>query len=949
MIKRSKLRFYSLILSVLLLFSGITGCTKQAAESKTKGNTELSSNDNALKAANSAVSNNLELLDTKKEAADAESNYEYAKEILFWQPDQKLEVTSKSKLDSLKVDDKIPAVQFFLDDKFTIEIETKYDYEALADNNQKYTIYPNVNGLDAVGNLYHYEDTETKDSKQNIKEAIRLRGGSVGWSSGDIIYMLQNVNFETGEKLSKPIVTTIVMDREERQALTPEYYVNDNGEFYAQWDPVEGADAYAIVSYYKMPDMDRLDEMIKENNEKAKHHEKDAAPDDPLVINELEKVKEGKDDGTSNIFYMEDSKASIVDIVTDTKYSINEADFYADYIKKQAEAGYVTSSPNYIQTALLPESTRYLAVVALKKGTGTDGSEAAQDNANEDGTFSELLKELDEEVKEPGYFAIEESPLYDFNALAQRVPSYVKKYESKYPSTSKFTVDKAGDITSFIYVAMTDGSIRKHNLEYMDEYVVEPRDIDEDDNKETMQEVLSVKVKVKNTPFYFKYNIKEFDKANPDNDIEIIKNTFAETVKFKADIEEYPSKAPIVKIDKVNKTISFISDGEKKFYNSSLNGKDSSASNKPLSTLAISSVESDGGLSAYSDSERSECLPETVIASTKMSEEIAWALMTGQREFVLNYNTSSSEIAAAIQEACWQNQYILELDNPEGNIERQNDGSYLVEMDYFISDINQRKEMQKAMKAKATSILKSLEGKYSNSLDFLYQVNKYICDNVEYDWDTIADGDIKESTTRTAYGPLVEGKAICSGYSRAFQLLMTMSNFNCFVDGGVTPGGWHAWNIVKTKDGYYMVDCTWNDDSEVSNLYLMVPEEIYDKNHQSKRICITEDTTLERINYAYYGGNYDYLSNIGKAVTLNDLDNALYAYGSYSYCPNWLRVYDFHGDVKTYLTSAANALYDESGISVYYTAEWKDSEPNIIYFTSPQLDVTEKNYGEKIE
>ncbi len=947
MIKRSKLRFYSLILSVLLLFSGITGCTKQAAEIKTKGNTELSSNDNALKAANSAVSNNLESLDTKKEVADAESNYEYAKEILFWQPEQKLEVTSKSELNMSKADKNIPAVQFFLDDKFTIEIETKYDYEALADNNQKYTIYPDVNGVDAVGNLYYYyKATESEDSKLDIKEAIRLRGGSVGWSSGDIIYMLQNVNFETGEKLSKPIVTTIVMDREERQALTPEYYVNDNGEFYAQWDPVEGADAYAIVSYYKMPDMDRLDEMIKENNERAKQHEKDAAPDDPLVINELEKAKEAKYDGTTNIFYIEDSKASIVDIVTDTKYSINEADFYADYIKKQAEAGYVTSSPKYIQTAILPESTRYLAVVALKKGTGTDGSEA---DPVVDEAFSELIKELDEGLKEPGYFAIEESPLYDFNALAQKVPSYVKNMESKYPSTSKFTVDKAGDIASFIYVEMTDGSIRKHNLEYMDEYVIEPRDIDGDDGKEEMQEVLSVKVKVKNTPFYFKYNIKEFDKANPDKDIETIKNTFAEAVKFKADMEEYPSKAPIVKIDKVNKTISFISDGEKKFYNSSLNGEDSSANNKELTGLAVSSVESDGGLSAYSDAERSECLPETVIASTKMSEEIAWALMTGQKEFVLNYNTSISEIAAAIQEACWQNQYILELDYPEGNIERQNDGSYLVEMDYFISDINQRKEMQKAMKAKATSILKSLEGKYSNSLDFLYQVNKYICDNVEYDWDTIGDGYAKESTTRTAYGPLVEGKAICSGYSRAFQLLMTMSNFNCFVDGGVTRGGGHAWNIVKTKDGYYMVDCTWNDDSEVSNLYLMVPEEIYYKNHQSKRICITEDTTLGRINYAYSGGEYDYLSNIGKAVTLNDLDNALYAYGSYGYCPNWLRVYDFHGDVKTYLTSTANTLYDESGISVYYTAEWKDQWPGLVKFTSEQLSVTDKNYGEKIE
>ena len=947
MIKRSKLRVYSLILSALLLFSGITGCTKQAAESKTKGNTELSSNDNALKAANSAVSNNLESLDTKKEAADAESNYEYAKEILFWQPEQKLEVTSKSKLDSLKVDDKIPAVQFFLDDKFTIEIETKYDYEALADNNQKYTIYPNVNGLDAVGNLYYYEDTESGESKQNIKEAILLRGGSVGWSSGDIIYMLQNVNFETGEKLGKPIVTTIVMDREERQALTPEYYVNDNGEFYAQWDPVEGADAYAIVSYYKMPDMDRLDEMIKENNEKAKQHEKDAAPDDPLVINELEKVKEGKDDGTSNIFYMEDSKASIVDIVTDTKYSINEADFYADYIKKQAEAGYVTSSPNYIQTALLPESTRYLAVVALKKGTGADGSEAAQDNANEDGTFSELIKELDEESKDPGYFAIEESPLYDFNALAQRIPSYVKKYESKYPSTSKFTVDKAGDITSFIYVAMTDGSIRKHNLEYTDEYVVEPRDIDEDDNKETMQEVLSVKVKVKNTPFYFNYNIKEFDKANPDKDIEIIKNTFAETVQFKADMEEYPAKAPVIKIDKVNKTISFISDGEKKFYNSSLNGEDSSANNKELTGLAISSSESEGGLSAYSDSERSECLPETVIASTKMSEEIAWALMTGQKEFVLNYNTDSSEIAAAIQEVCWQNQYILELDFPEHTIQRQNDGSYLVEMDYFVSDINQRKEMQKAIKAKAKSILGSLEGKYSSSLELLYQINQYICDTVEYDYN-VSDNNIYKTTSRTAYGPLIEGKGVCSAYSRTLQLLMTMSDLTCFVEGGAVPGGKHAWNIVRTKDGYYMVDSTWND-SKQPNLYLMVPEEVYDTNHQRETICITEYETRRDIYYAYSGGNYDYLAYIGKAVTFNNLDAALYVYGSYSYCPNWLRVYDFYGDINSYLQNAADVLSSETGKSISYTATWYDSEPNIIYFTSPQLDVTEKSYGEKIE
>ena len=220
MIKKSKLIFYSIILSTLMITSGITACTKQTSESTAASSIESSVKDNELKKANSAALNNLEALDTNKEVADVESDYEYSKEIQFWTPEQKLEITTKSELNMSKADDKIPAVQFFLDDKFSIEIDTKYSYETLADSNQKYSIYPNADGINAVGNLYYYEDSENGDSKQNVKEAIRLRGGSVGWGSGDIMYMLQNVNFETGEKLRKPIVTTVVMDRKERETLT---------------------------------------------------------------------------------------------------------------------------------------------------------------------------------------------------------------------------------------------------------------------------------------------------------------------------------------------------------------------------------------------------------------------------------------------------------------------------------------------------------------------------------------------------------------------------------------------------------------------------------------------------------------------------------------------------------------------------------------------------------
>lgn len=948
MIKKSKMRFYSIFLSALMLVVSTTACTKQTSESTAVSESEVITGDNKLKNSNSKVLNNIELLSTKKELADVESEYEYEKEIQFWTPEQKFEITTKKDLNMLKGDNNIPAVQFFLDENLSIEISTKYEQEIISDSDKKYTISPNTYGLGAVENLYYYKDAEDGDSKQEIREAIRLRGGVIGWSSGDVIYMLQNVNFETGEKLSKPKVTTIVMDREEREVLTPEYYVNENGEFYAQWDPVEGAEAYAIISYYKMPDMDHLNKMIEENNKKAKQHEKEASVDDPLVMSEYLIDKGNESGGNSEIFYMEDSMVSVVDIVTDTKYSINDSEYYDESIQKKAQEGMVTSLPRYIQTSQLPDSLRYLSVVALKKGTGVDEAEAAA-RYDGDPQMTELLKELDEDSKEPGYYAIEESPLYDFNALAQKIPEYVKKFESKYPSTSKLTVEKAEDITSFMYIRMTDGSIRKHNLEYMNEYLVEQKDVDDDENKEDIQDVLSVKVKVKNTPFYFKFNIKEFNKDDPEKDVEIIKKTFDEAVKFKADMEEYPSKAPIIKIDKVNKSISFISDGEKRFYNSSLSkGKTEDNKSKISTYLKISSSKTDGGLSAYSDSERKECLQDDVVASTKMSEEIAWALMTGQKQFVIDYDTDRNEIENAIREVCWQNQLILELDYPESNITRQNDGSYLVEMDYFISDIDQRKEMQREMKAKAESILNSLQGKYSSSLELLYEINNYICETVEYDHSVI-ENNINKTTSRTAYGPLLEGKGVCSAYSRIFQLLMTMSDLTCFVDGGsVASGGKHAWNIVRTKDGYYMVDSTWND-SDDGNIYLMVPEEVYSVDHWSERICIAESETIKNVDYAYSGGEYDYLSYIGKAVTIDDLDEALVIYGSYGYCPDWLRVYDFNYDTVPYLTSAANSLYDKYGISVYYTATWKPDWVGIIAFSAEGLETTDKIYGKKIE
>lgn len=70
---------------------------------------------------------------------------------------------------------------------------------------------------------------------------------------------------------------------------------------------------------------------------------------------------------------------------------------------------------------------------------------------------------------------------------------------------------------------------------------------------------------------------------------------------------------------------------------------------------------------------------------------------------------------------------------------------------------------------------------------------------------------------QNAYGALVEGKAVCNGYARAYQhLLMTVGIPAWYVNGTSynpstnIPVG-HAWNLVKIDGQWYYTDVTWDD------------------------------------------------------------------------------------------------------------------------------------------
>ena len=137
----------------------------------------------------------------------------------------------------------------------------------------------------------------------------------------------------------------------------------------------------------------------------------------------------------------------------------------------------------------------------------------------------------------------------------------------------------------------------------------------------------------------------------------------------------------------------------------------------------------------------------------------------------------------------------------------------------------------------------------------------YLIRHCEYDYDALdengdCNSDYKDSNVvGTAYGALVNGKAVCSGYSRAYQLLLNRLGVDCVcisgrshskengpkVLGSITN---HMWNCVKNGSLWLMTDVTWDDGGETEEYtYFNLIKEIMFMDHYSEAI--------DQTNYKY--------------------------------------------------------------------------------------------------
>lgn len=128
---------------------------------------------------------------------------------------------------------------------------------------------------------------------------------------------------------------------------------------------------------------------------------------------------------------------------------------------------------------------------------------------------------------------------------------------------------------------------------------------------------------------------------------------------------------------------------------------------------------------------------------------------------------------------------------------------------YLVNDFSDETALREAISKIDSAKDYLVDRVYNNDIDKIRAVHDYLVDTIDYDGS-------KESTAYTAYGALVDKKAVCEGYAKAFKYVLDDMKIPCILVRGVAKNNdgeseGHAWNYVKVDDQWYAVDVTWDD------------------------------------------------------------------------------------------------------------------------------------------
>ena len=227
----------------------------------------------------------------------------------------------------------------------------------------------------------------------------------------------------------------------------------------------------------------------------------------------------------------------------------------------------------------------------------------------------------------------------------------------------------------------------------------------------------------------------------------------------------------------------------------------------------------------------------------------------------------------------WVSLAMEETDSPiEGDYIRWNYAGFSGKMSYHTTDEGKCKgtytltftyyttsEQEAELADRVDDLLDSFEFSESSS-DFtkIQTIYDYVCRHVTYDNENLNDDSYKLKFT--AYAALINGTAVCQGYSSLIYRMAKQEG----IDARIIASTTHGWNIVRMDGLYYYLDATWDSKTPDSWRYFLCGEQCSTFSASSSHTrsdgsntsqnAVTLDYTSAEFYRSYPMGETDYIS-----------------------------------------------------------------------------------------
>ena len=254
-----------------------------------------------------------------------------------------------------------------------------------------------------------------------------------------------------------------------------------------------------------------------------------------------------------------------------------------------------------------------------------------------------------------------------------------------------------------------------------------------------------------------------------------------------------------------------------------------------------------------------------VYASSRLSAFLAIQMLNGQERVNLDGFPEASNheyLVEAWFEAVLQNPLIL---GARGMQLCSRSGDLLIAFD---QDSETRGRQQDAIMERVDEIVEEIITPDMDDLEIQITINYFLIEFATYDYDALDNAALNNFThvdpeyydSFTAYGILINGVGVCSGYADAFNLLATRAGLESVIVTGYLQGSLpHAWNRVYIEGQWYTLDVTNNDNEFFPNAFfnlsdreassILTEDGQWMLNRELPRFVATSETFVEYYRY----------------------------------------------------------------------------------------------------